>query len=128
MLFVIFHIWYYLSNSVLLLFLLNIIQNDDFQEKIDQSSQFRNFNMQLYRNCAPNPTENTKFYPRRPKKKNSNFVKNTENDAFHMYIYKFKRRLCLSRIVAQARRLIFQKSCFLVFGGYYWADTIRWHI
>ena len=40
-----------------------------FKTKLDQSSQIRNFNVQLYRNCAPNPTENTKFYPRRPKKK-----------------------------------------------------------
>ena len=46
-----------------------------FKKKLDQSSKIRNFNMQLYRNCAPNAAANTKFYPRRPKKNKSNFVK-----------------------------------------------------
>ena len=54
-----------------------------FKKELDQSSKIRNFNMQLYGNCAPNPTANTKFYPRRPKKKNQFFQKYKKN----LFIY-----------------------------------------
>ena len=48
--------------------------------KLDQSSKTRNFNMQLYRNCAPNPTVNTKFYPRRPKQQKHAKPKNLNQE------------------------------------------------